>query len=104
MVGLHGLEPEQLARIGMFYLEEAILDVLHAAKHNQEWLPPTEISETVGILPAVSRRLRGIKYPIVRGILDKLQDEGRVKPSTHEKGENQMWQLTEEEFEKRCDD
>ena len=104
MAGLHGLGPEQLARIGIFYLEEALLDVLYAAKHNQEWLPPAEISETVSILPAVSRCLRGIKYPIVRGILAKLEDEGCVKPSTHERGENQMWQLTDEEFEKRCDD
>ena len=35
MGSLHGLEPEQLARIGIFYLEEEVLDVLHEAR--EEW-------------------------------------------------------------------
>ena len=32
MGSLHGLEPEQLARIGIFYLEEEVLDVLHEVR------------------------------------------------------------------------
>ena len=49
MPTLHGLEPEQLARIGIFYLEEAVLDVLHEARHSEGWLEPKEISERLDI-------------------------------------------------------
>ena len=45
MESLHNLEPEQPARIGISYLEEAVLDVLHEARHTEEWLAPKEISE-----------------------------------------------------------
>ena len=33
MPRLHGLQPEQLARLGVSYLEEAVLDVLYEAVH-----------------------------------------------------------------------
>lgn len=36
---------KQLARIGLFYLEEAILDILHEARSgDDEWLLPADIS------------------------------------------------------------
>ncbi len=82
-----GLRPRQLARIGMVYLEEAVLDVLLEAKG--KWLEPAQISERLGISSSTSDRLRGTQYPLVRGILDKLEDEERVKPSTYEKSERQ---------------
>ena len=99
---LHGLEPEQLGRIGMVYLEEAVLNVLLEAKG--KWLEPSKISERLGIPSSTSDRLGGTQYPLVRGILDKLEDEERVKPSTYQKKERQKWQLTEQEFEKRYDE
>ena len=104
MRSLHGLEPEQLARIGIFYLEEAVLDVLHEARHSEEWLSPSEISKAVGVTKAVSIRYKGHNYPLVRGILDKFDTEERVEPSTRESRKRQEWHLTEEEFERRCDD
>ena len=45
MAGLHDLHPKQLARIGIFYLEEAVLDVLLEAKYEQELLWPAEICQ-----------------------------------------------------------
>ena len=94
MASLYGLEPEQLARIGIFYLEEAVLDVLHGAKHNEEWLMTVEIYRQVDI----SRSSRNSYLPILAGILDKLEGEGRIERDSKRK---QRWQLTEEEFRRR---
>ena len=101
MGGLHGLEPEQLAQIGIFYLKEAVLDALHEARYGKEWLLPSEISKQIGISSSATKELRGIRYPLIRGILDKLKEEGRVEPSSEDR---QSWRLTDEEFEDRCDD
>lgn len=73
MSSLHGLEPEQLARIGMFYLEEAILDLLFEdARHNGQGLGPTEISRRLGTF--LSWYNPGDL--IVAGFLEKLKGEG----------------------------
>ena len=103
MLRLHGLQPEQLARIGMFYLEEAVLDVLYEAVHgdndSKTWLTIAKISKRLGI-PASDR---GLGYPLVRCVLDKLLSEARVqRPSLNRGGAR--YQLTKEEREKRCDD
>ena len=97
-----GIRPKQHARMGMFYLEESVLDVLLESKHEQECLGPAEISKRSGIF-----RERGIvnimNDAIVHGVLVKLADEDRVQrceqPNT--KG---GWELTDEEFAKRRDD
>ena len=87
--------PKQLARIGIFYLEEAVLDVLY----NESELRPGQISERAGI-PSTTN-LEPAVYAIVRGILSKLQNEGRVEDidPPHPK-----WRLTAEEREKRTDE
>ena len=97
MGNLHGLEPEQLARIGIFYLEEAVLDILHEARHSEEWLEPKEISERLDIARSPCYHL----HATVHGILGRLMDEGRAE---HDSKARKRWQLTEEEFENRCDD
>ncbi len=43
------IRPKQLARMGEFHLEEAILDVLLKAKHEEECIGPKEISVRAGI-------------------------------------------------------
>ena len=86
MAGLHGLRPKQLARIGIFYLEEAVLDVLFEAKYKQEWLQPADICE---------------RADMTYGVLAKLEAEGRIE---HSQATRQKWQLTEKEFENRRDD
>ena len=99
----HRLEYDQLARIGIFYLEEAVLDVLHEAAHSDDekelWLPTAKISKRLGI-PA-SRT--GLGYPLVRCVLDKLLSEARIRRLSLDKG-GARYRLTKEERKKRCDD
>ena len=49
-----GLRPKQLARIGVSYLEEAVLDVLYEAVHGEDdqemWLATTKTSKRLGAL------------------------------------------------------
>ena len=98
-----GLRPKQLVRLGMFYLEEAILDILLESRHKGECsIGSAEIGRRGG-----GDILRGMKETtsrdwIVWHILKKLEAEGRVEtnpPQTSRK----PWRLTEEEFEKRHD-
>ena len=96
MAGLHGLHPKQLARIGIFYLEEAVLDVLLEAKYEQEYLQPAEISRRAGMTHVLYE-----SGDMAYGVLAKLEGEGRVESSPKPK---RRWQLTDEEFEKRRED
>lgn len=97
-----GIRPKQHARMGMFYLEEAVLDVLLEAKHEEECLGPAEISKRAGIF-----RDRGsvniMNDAIVHGVLVKLSDEGRVERCKQPTGRG-GWELTEREFAERRDD
>ncbi len=103
MPRLHGLQPQQLARIGMFYLEEAVLDVLYEDVHGdndqQTWLTTAKISKRLGI-PASDT---GLGYPLVRYILDKLLREARVQRPSLDRG-GARYRLTKQEREKRCDE
>ena len=65
--------PKQFARIGIFYLEEAILDVLYDASQKNERLDSTQISGRIGIPHEVAEI-------IVKAILQKLEKEDRVSP------------------------
>ena len=96
MARLHDLQPEQLARIGMFYLEEAVLDVLHEADMDkQQGLGPTEISRRLGTF--LSWYNPGDL--IVAGFLIKLEDQGLVAHVG--RGD---WRLSEKGRENRRDD
>ena len=79
---------KQLARIGIFFLKEAVLDVL--LKVQPETLGPAEISRHLKIHPYAQTSL-------VRHILFELENEGRVV------GEGREWQITEQEASERCD-
>ena len=100
MAHLHDLHPEQLARIGIFYLGEAMLDVLCEA-YNQEPLTAKEVGRRVGISRRQSENW--VDDTIAYGVLDILQNEKRVKNNQPGRGAGR-WQLTEKEFEKRRDD
>ena len=63
--------PKAFARLGIVYLEEAIL-----AAMGDEALIAAEISKRLGILGYTPNTER---YKIVRGILQKLASEGRVE-------------------------
>ncbi len=96
MANLHGLQPKQLARIGMFYLEEAILDVLFEAEMgNRQGLGPTEISKRLGtFLPWYNPG-----DLIVAGFLIKLENQGLV---VHPRRGD--WRLSEKGRENRRHD
>lgn len=97
-----GIRPKQFARMGEFYLEEAVLDVLLEAKHEGECLGAAEISKRSGIY-----RERGTKNlpndAIVHGLLTKLADANRVQRCT-QPNQRGGWELTDKEFDSRRDD
>ncbi|MDE0325620.1 MAG: hypothetical protein OXN27_17030 [Candidatus Poribacteria bacterium] len=61
------MTPKQMARLGVFQIQEAILSVL---EEDPEGLEPESISERLGIPDA----------SIVQGVLNKLQQEGYIEP------------------------
>ena len=69
-----GLRPKQLGRIGMFYIEEAVLDALMEAKQDEAF-GPNEVMRRTGVVSGVAQVPEGI----VAGILAKLVTEGRVE-------------------------
>lgn len=97
------MSPKQHARIGMFHLEEAVLDVLLEAKHEGDCIGPAEISRKAGIF-----RDRGdvniINDAIVTGILVKMADEGRVSRCQQAGANRGGWELTNREYAQRRDD
>ena len=97
-----GIRPKQHARLGMFYFEESVLDVLLESKYEGECLGPADISRRAGIF-----RERGsvniMNDAIVHGVLVKLADENRVQYST-QPDEGGGWELTDKEFTERRDD
>ena len=98
-----GLRPKQLSRMGQFYLEEAVLDVLLEARHEGECIGAAEISRKAGIY-----RERGVvdimNDAITTGLLVKLHSENRVKRCTQSHANRGGWELTDDEFNFRRDD
>lgn len=96
------IRPKQLSRMGQFYLEEAILDILLEARHERECIGPAEISKRAGIF-----RDRGkeniMNDAIVTGFLVKLSDQEKVSRCTQSNNKG-GWELTEREFRSRRDD
>ena len=84
------MNPKQQARLGLFYLEEAILDILSDGEAR-----PEIISKHIGIRSLTDER-HSTSYSIVIGILVKLKEEERV-----ERCDDARWQLTEREREER---
>ena len=97
-----GVRPKQHARTGVFYLEEAVLDVLLEFKYEDICVGSAEISRKAGIY-----RDRGdadaMNDAITTGILVKLHSEGRVARCTQDNNKG-GWELTPKEFETRRED
>ena len=100
---MNGIRPKQHARIGMFHLEEAVLDVLLEAAYEEKCWGASMISKRAGIF-----RDRGavnmINDAIVHGVLVKLSEEGRVERCEQSRNRGGGWLLTRSEFERRRDD
>ncbi len=97
-----GIRPKQFSRMGEFYLEEAILDVLLEAKYEGQCLGPAKISRRAGIFRERGRE-NIMNDAITMGLLVKLSDQRRVQRCTqpNDKG---GWELTDVEFQIRRDD
>lgn len=95
------IRPRQLSRMGMFYLQEAVLDVLYEHYNEGYGIGAAEISRRAGIY-----RERGVadvlNDAIVWGLLNSLHDEGKVERIEQESGRG-GWRLTEAEFNQRRD-
>ncbi len=99
----YAMKPKKHARIGMFHLEEAVLDVLLAAKNKGECIGVAEISKRSGIYRSLENENSALNDSIVRGLLIKLICEDRIEEC--KKPNNQRgWQITEREFLDRKDE
>ncbi len=96
------VSPKQNARLGMFYLEEAVLDVLLEAKYEDKCIGPAEISKRGGIFRDGGRE-NTLHDAIAFGILVKLHSEKRVQRCTQPNGKG-GWKLTDKEFHERRED
>ena len=86
--------PKHLARTGIFYLEEAVLDVLFEAIVTQEdaFVRAVDIRRKVGVYEDWDE-----DGWLVAGILRKLDVEGRAQ----QKEDRGPWKITEAEYQKR---
>ena len=98
-----GIRPKQHARMGMFHLEEAILDILLEAKHEGECIGAAQIGRKAGIYRESGAAQ--MNDAIATGVLNKLADEGRVErcSQTHYPSRG-GWELSDAEFNLRRDD
>ena len=70
------ISPQKSARLGMFCLKEAVLDILEQPEHREKGLKAGEISNKLGIQRLPERG--GKDYPVVTGILWQLEKEEYV--------------------------
>ena len=101
------IRPKQMARMGEFNLEEAVLDVLLEAQHEGECIGPAEISRRAGIFRESGHAKKSGNDDIVWGILGKLVKQGKVRkcpqnPAVPDRDDG--WELAPAEFEARRDD
>ena len=86
----------------MFYLEEAVLDVLLDAKYEEQCIGPAEISKRSGIFSHAGGD-SPLRDAIAFGILIKLQSATRVERCTQPNGKG-GWKITDKEFQQRRED
>ena len=95
------IRPKQLARIGEFYLREALLDVLCDAFPEGYGVGAAELSRRTGIYrePAIIN----MNDAIVHGLLNQAYSQGKVERAEQRNGKG-GWKLTDGEYERRRDD
>lgn len=89
--------PKQLARAGIFYLEEAVLEVLFEARKTtpeDPYVQRVEIRRKIGVY-----NLHRIYEWSLGGFLNKLKGEKRIEQEV--RGRASFWKLTETEYQKR---
>lgn len=106
---MFGIRPKQMARIGQFYLEESILDILLEARHENQCLGSAEIGKRAGIYREGGGGGKGLKEitnmndAIVTGFLNKLNSEEKVE-RCEQPNKRGGWKLTDDQFSARRDD
>lgn len=99
------MRPKQLARIGTFYLHEAVLDVLLEHHSTGYGLGPTEISLRAGIYKDSEKGAGTFANALVSGCLSELMGQNRVERRAKQKGGKETgWCLTHKEYLRRRDD
>ena len=89
---------KQMAKRGMFYLKEAVLDVLWEARCNKEtYLQTDEIRKRLGIPPTTDERSG--HNSLIIGVLYYLFDEGHVDRQRVPQNE---WKISEQEASLRA--
>ena len=78
------MTPKQQGQLGLFHIEEAILEVL---SEEQEGLGPADISRCIGINGHPDADL-SLTFAVAHGVLVELEQKGAV-----EKLENSRWKL-----------
>ena len=87
------MPPKQMGRLGLFHIEEAILEVL---SEETEGLQPNEISRCIGILGYDDPDL-ALRYAVVWGALIQLKRKKRVERVRLNTGEGTArWRLKEQ--------
>lgn len=71
------ISPQKSARLGIFCLREAVLEILEQPENREIGLKAGEISNILGI-QSLSTPDRGMAYPVVTGILWQLKKEDYV--------------------------
>ena len=88
---------KQAAELGLFFLKEAVLDVLlEAGETDTPQLQPNEISKRLGIERATDGA--GNKsYALIHGVLNELFRENRVESVKS----SQAWRMSPQEVEQQ---
>ena len=87
---------KQLTRIGVFHLEEAILDTLFESE--DEYMRAAEITRKCGL----SQSWKESGW-IIACILNKLEEDDRVEARRGQGGQRSGWKLTTRERNRRAD-
>ena len=95
------IRPRQLARMGEFYLQEAILDVLCDACPEGFGIGPAEIGQRASIYRGPKDK--NMNDAIVQGLLYQLRDMGKVLQA-EQANRRGGWRLAESEYERRRED
>ena len=89
------MTPKQMARIGVFHIEEAILDPLFLA--DDEYVRAVDIARKIGI------KLWDPEEWVVSAILYKLEEDEPVEARRGAGGQRSGWKLTTREKKRRAD-
>lgn len=95
------ISPRQYGRMAMFYLEEAVLVVLADNYDEGYGIGAADIGQRTGIYrePGIAQ----MNDAIVTGVLNSLNEEGRVVRAPQANGRG-GWKLTASEYNRRRED